>query len=87
MPYFIPHSENWFEALECVNPQQAEITRRVISLTGDSDVCSICGDAAVSDYEVVGVSFAADMPATIRLCSDCKSIRQKMHGEQFKLIA
>jgi len=83
MSYLTPHSKEWFDALNRINPEQAAATKKIISLARSAEVCGVCGDDPAHDYEVVGVAFAAWIPATIRLCGDCKSIREDIHGEQF----
>jgi hypothetical protein len=86
MKLLTPHSDEWFEALGRISPQQAAITKRFISLAGNVNVCGTCGDDPAKDYEVVGVAFNPGTPATIRLCDDCKSICQKMHGDRYNPI-
>jgi hypothetical protein len=81
-----PHSKEWFTALEKCSPDQAAMTKQIISLAQSSEVCGVCGDDPAQDYEVLGVNFAQGTPATIRLCDDCKSIRARMHGERFRAI-
>ncbi|HLI17407.1 MAG TPA: hypothetical protein VKV22_03945 [Rhodanobacteraceae bacterium] len=87
MKYYVPHSPEWFTALEFINPAQAAGTRKILELAGDPGVCSVCGDSPAKDYEVVGVSFGAGVSATIRLCGDCKGIRETMHGESFRELS
>jgi len=74
-----PHSSDWFEVLEKTDPQQAAMTRQVLSRAGRDDICSVCGDDPAADYEVAG----APPPSTMRLCDDCRDIRSGMHGEKF----
>lgn len=64
-----PHSDEWFEALNKINPQQAAHTKQIISVAGSADVCGICGDNPARDYEVVGAPLAA------RWCDDCVKIQ------------
>ncbi len=75
-----PHSPEWFAALEGTNPAQAAQTRRILSLAKRDDVCSICGDHSAADYELAGKS---EQPTTLRLCDDCRGIRQNAYGEKF----
>ena len=86
MTYLTPHSKEWFAALALRDPGQAARTRQIISLAGNAEVCGVCGDDPAKDYEVVGVTFAPKTPATMRLCDDCKSIRERMHDERFRSI-
>jgi hypothetical protein len=81
--YAKPHSEEWFEALAAVNPDQAAATRQIIALAGDENVCGVCGDDPAEDYKLVGKGHEKLAVATMRLCSDCLSIRQQMHQESF----
>lgn len=86
MAHHVPHSADWFDALESVNPQQAEMSRQVVTASGSSDVCSVCGDRPTKDYKVVGVKLGDGTDATIRLCNDCRNIRSQMHGESFSEV-
>ena len=84
--YLEPHSNEWFVALEKVNPQQASMTRQIIGLAGTKECCSVCGDTTTHDYEVVGATFGPQTPATIRLCDDCLKIRQETQDEKYRLV-
>jgi len=86
MAYVIPHSSEWFKALEALNPAQAAITKQLIDLAGKVEVCSVCGDYPTTDYKVVGVSFRPGVDATIRLCDDCRDIRTETQGESYEPI-
>lgn len=77
-----PHSPEWFQALGVLAPQQAAMTANVLKLAGSSDVCSVCGDRPAVDYTVTGVFFPDGSPATLRLCRDCRRIRED-RGEQY----
>ena len=82
--YLIPHSSQWFEALQEFNPHQAFMTGRIIQLAGREDVCSICGDSPAKDYKLVGERLAPKAVATLRLCDDCLKGRGTMYGETFQ---
>jgi hypothetical protein len=82
MNYLTPHSEKWFEVLRRASPEQAGHTEQIILLAGKTEVCSVCGDTPASDYEVAGVFFQKDTPATIRLCADCRDMRARLQGEK-----
>lgn len=82
----VPHSDGWFDALTRLDPRQAAMTKRIVSEAGSAEVCGVCGDAPANDYQLVGVDFAPDTPATIRLCRDCKSIREGSLGERLEAI-
>lgn len=80
-----PNTPEWFEALELFNPDQAAITRQIISLAGREDVCSVCGDDESKDYKLESDNLPSNAVATLRLCKDCKQIRSSS-GESFKLM-
>ena len=86
MAHYSPHSPEWFRALESVNPQQAAMTKQIITSAGSPSVCSVCGDDEAKNYKIAGVQLGAGLDATIRLCDDCRSIRSKMHGESFSAL-
>jgi hypothetical protein len=71
MPPIKPHTPEWFEALENLNPYQAAMTRRVIALAGNDNACSICGDSEAKAFAVANVP----PPASLRLCDDCHYCR------------
>lgn len=84
MPYYyVPHSPEWFHAMESFDPIKAAITRMVIEVTGSLDVCSICGDDPAYDYRLVDKYMQKNAVATIRLCDDCLRIKKKIHREVF----
>jgi hypothetical protein len=83
MNYLIPHTTEWFDALESCNPQQAAMTRQIVDLAGRTDVCPVCGDFPALDYKVVGASFTPQIGATIRLCDDCREIRRSTEVESY----
>lgn len=71
----IPHSAEWFAALQSRNPAQAAHTRQIVELAGSAQVCTVCGDTPASDYEITGPALAPDALVTYRLCDDCHAIR------------
>jgi hypothetical protein len=77
-----PHSSEWFKALEAFDIVQAAHSRKIIDLAGKTDVCTICGDDPASDYKLVHPKPHKDAVATIRLCDDCRLIREQ-NGESF----
>lgn len=81
----VPHSAEWFAALEKWNPQQAAHTREIVTLAGNAEVCSICGDSPAKDYRLVGHALPAAAVGTLRLCNDCWNIRRGMYVESFGL--
>ena len=85
--YLKPHTEEWFKALENANPRQAAHVREIISLSGSTEVCSMCGDETKKDYKYMGPGAAKAPVTTARLCDDCVEIRRSMHDEQFELIS
>ncbi|WP_267422663.1 hypothetical protein [Methylobacterium sp. GC_Met_2] len=48
-----PHTPEWFNALDRVNPQQAAMTRQAIAAAGRDDGCSVCGDDRATDDKLV----------------------------------
>jgi uncharacterized protein YycO len=82
----VPHSPEWFAALEQFNPMQAAQTRLVIRLAGTPDVCSVCGDAPSKDYRLVGHKLSESAVKTLRLCDDCWGLRRGMYTESLGLM-
>lgn len=80
-----PHSADWFKALNSFNRQQAEHTHTILRAAGRDDVCSICGDEPASDYELVVPAPSAKAVSTVRLCGDCRLIREQ-GGESYILF-
>lgn len=81
--FVTPHTDEWFAALERMNPRQAVQTRQIIQLAGSREVCSVCGDLPANDYHITNAPVKDKAFATIRLCETCLSIRQSMYGEKF----
>lgn len=86
-PSLIPHTNEWFNALEAWNLPQAMHTRDIVKQSGHDAVCSICGDDPARDYRLVGESLPAGAVHTLRLCNDCWKIRGGMYGESLALLA
>jgi hypothetical protein len=82
MKHLSPHSKEWFAALSRMDPQQAATTKKIVKSAGAEDVCSLCGDRPVYDYEVANKWFDPDTPVTFRLCEDCMSTRATIEGER-----
>ena len=82
----LPHSAAWFAALEVWEPAQAMMTRRVIQMTGRTDICSVCGDDPATDYRLADGYRPAGGVDTLRLCDDCLRIR-RARGEPFVGLA
>lgn len=72
----IPHTPEWFSALEQWDPPKAMMTRNIIKLSGRSDICSICGDDPAKDYRLVEELRPPGGVDTLRLCDDCVEIRR-----------
>lgn len=81
-----PHTAEWFAALAAWDPQQAAHTRSILQQSGSDAVCSICGDAPVRDYRLVGPGVPDGAICTLRLCNDCWRIRANMHAESLALL-
>jgi len=58
----------------------------MVGTAGTPNCCSVCGDADVAAYEVVGQKWAVNAPVTMRLCDDCKGIRTGQFGENYRAI-
>jgi hypothetical protein len=86
MTYLTPHSKEWFAALAKVNPQEAAHTKQIIKSAGTAEVCSQCGGEPARDYQVTNRWFTGAVPATFRLCDDCRSTRATTEGETFVLL-
>jgi len=82
MKHLSPHSKEWFVAMAKFDPQQAAQTKQIVKSAGAGDVCSLCGDHEVSDYEVADKWFDPDTPVTFRLCEDCLSNLATNEGER-----
>jgi hypothetical protein len=81
-PHLIPHTPEWFEALQVWDPPQAAMVRTVIEMAGRPDVCSVCGDDPATDHYLPTKYRAAGGVETFRLCMDCVRIRRNS-GEPF----
>ena len=82
MAHFIPHTHEWFQALESNDPEQAEMTRQLIERAGRSDICGVCGNDTASDYMVRDLTIGG-VDATTRLCDDCRMFRLVVYREKF----
>lgn len=71
----VPHTPEWFAALERFDARQASITEQVVSLAGSEDVCSVCGDTPAHDHEIVKPVPVDGAVATVRLCDHCLDMR------------
>ncbi len=81
--YVKPHTREWFKALERTDPRQAAMTREALKRAGREDGCSICGDDPAADYQKVNPRPASGAVATLRLCDECRVIRQAAQGEVY----
>lgn len=79
----IPHTPQWFAAMEVWDPVKAVQTRVVIADAGREDVCSVCGDDPAADYRLERMFRPPGGPDTLRLCEDCVVIRKSM-GDPFE---
>jgi len=82
MKYLKPNTPEWFAAMQSASPQQAAHTKQIVSLAGNVEACSVCGDEEAKPYKALGVQFSTDVGASIQLCDDCKGIRESA-GEKF----
>ncbi len=81
----MPHSEEWFAELSAQDPTKAQLTRTALSIAGNENGCSICGDDPADTYRLKGSYLPAQTVPTLRLCEDCLKIRALM-GEVFEPI-
>ncbi len=79
-----PYSSAWYEQLEAVNPIQAMLAALIVSRTGRTNVCCICGDEyphdPVCDYQWNGRGLI------VRLCADCKALQEIMYAAPGKAL-
>lgn len=85
-PLLVPHSPEWFAALEQWDPPQAMMTRYIVETEGSVAVCSVCGDEPAADYALVEDERPLGGPGTLRLCGDCLRIR-RAGGERYLPLA
>jgi hypothetical protein len=85
-PDLKPHTKEWFLALRAVNPAQANHTRQILKAAGRDDVCSVCGDHPASDFRIVSGGIPAGAPTQIRLCDDCRQMRETLQGERYEMV-
>jgi len=71
----LPHSAEWFAALEQQNPMQAAQSQAMVTSAGHDAVCSVCGDDPVKDWQVDPQDVPSGLVASVRLCDDCYEIR------------
>lgn len=74
--YLRPHSEEWFQAMECSDAKQAYSIKAAIEQYGSPEICSVCGDSQASDYKMVDANLPKYAVATLRLCEHCHYIRR-----------
>jgi hypothetical protein len=79
-----PHSPEWFSALDASNPTQAAHTRQILKAAGRTDVCSVCGDHHADDYAAMVENLPSGVVTSIRLCSDCRTMRELMDGHRYE---
>lgn len=79
----LPHSREWFAALDAWSPAQALTTREVIEATGSNECCSYCGAIPAKDYRLNMRFRPFGCVDTIRLCDDCVTQEQSF-GEQYE---
>jgi len=81
----VPHSPEWFEAMELWEPPKAAQTRAMVDHAGSDDVCSVCGDEPAFICRLAEGFRPAGGPDTLRLCEDCLEIR-RASGDPFVQI-
>ena len=70
-----PHTELWFSIVDRVEPRLGAVARLAIQRQRSAEVCSSCGDPAC-DYRLVNAAEAMPGVPSLRLCTDCVSIRR-----------
>jgi len=80
--YLVPHTAEWFAALEVWDPPKAAMARMAIATGGSVDVCSVCGDDPARDYRLEEPFRPPAGVDTLRLCDDCLDIRRRT-GDPF----
>jgi hypothetical protein len=81
--YFVPHTPEWFRALEAFDPVKAEIAKDAIATFGRLDVCSVCGEDPADDYQIIDSLMQSNAVATVRLCDDCLRYKIVVNNETF----
>jgi hypothetical protein len=56
--YLIPHSREWFMALEQFDPMQALHTRQILEQAGRKDICGVCGGHSSAKFLTSAESLA-----------------------------
>ena len=79
--YLIPHSPEWFAALDEFDSSQAALTRQVLKQAGRLDVCSNCGSRDAVDYKVTPRDRTVHSASTLRLCEICRDLRASVLRE------
>lgn len=70
-----PHSEEWFETFEKVNPLQANRTRSLLKRAGHGNICSTCGDPPVGNFQLLN-----GLMVVLKLCPACREIYSRKYG-------
>jgi len=81
-----PHTKEWFLALQGAAPGQAAHTRQILKVAGRDDVCSVCGDHPASDFRIVSRGIPVGAPTQIRLCGNCRQMREILLGERYTTV-
>lgn len=76
--YLKPHSKEWFLQMDEMDHLKAVYTMKVINQTGSIEVCSVCGDHSMDDFRIDAMNFNDGTPMTMRLCTECKEIRENL---------
>ena len=71
----VPHSAQWFSIIDRVEPPLGVLARLIIKSAQTNAVCSACGDPA-DDYLLVNGAETMPGVPSLRLCSDCVTIRR-----------
>lgn len=85
MADIIPHSAEWFEAVQKHDPVFARTARVTTECDGSVRVCSVCGDEPVGAFRIIEAVASTRGIPTIRLC-DCRLEIREGFGEALVLM-
>src|SRR5262245_7221236 len=75
----VPHTDEWFDALEASDPAEANAVREMVRQFGPA-ICGNCGAKKASDYCLRLRKLGRTCCASVRLCLPCATLR-KLDGQ------
>jgi len=81
-----PHSDGWFAIVDRVDRAFANGVRATIKCESAHDICTICGDHPLGDFEVLDSFVNERAIPSLRLCACCLEIRRGF-GDQLRLLS